>query len=348
MQKTKRNVNYDLMRVICMLFVVAIHVTQTPFSESTFWGSAVLVLLFSCNNIFFMLSGRFNLNYTIRNKEDYRRYYLKKLLTILFPYLFVTCLRSAFKMYVFKTADVSGGLLVYLKYTYEGLMSANSSNHLWFMYPLLGMLLGAPFLAKLLQRLTDWELNLLFALGIFWNVMQVYLTANLGIGFSYSGWLLSGWIFSFFAGYYIHRNVNQDNKKKWYLWGIAGFFITALGQWLIPAHFHYATDYSAAFLLFTMAFYIFMEREIVNQNEVIKRTIFFLARYSFLIYMLHGTVLSSVTPRIIITSSVKWNFIGSVIAAFVISLLLAILIDTCILHPLQTVLKIKWGLEEQA
>ena len=255
MQKINRDVNYDLMRVICMLFVIAVHVMPTPFSEETFWGSVCLILLLSSNHIFFLLSGRFNLNYHFQSKEDYRKYYLKKLLTIIFPYLFVTCLRSAFKMYVVHTADVSGGLGVYLKYTYEGFMSANSSNHLWFMYPLIGMLISAPFLAKLLQGLRDWELNLLFAIGVAWNAVRVYLTADFDIGFSYNSWMLSGWVLSFFAGYYIYRNVRQSNKKKWYLFGIAGFFISILGQWLIPEHFKYATDYSIAFLIFTMAYF---------------------------------------------------------------------------------------------
>lgn len=43
MQKIKRDVNYDLMRVICMLFVIAIHVTQMPFSEDTLRGSACII-----------------------------------------------------------------------------------------------------------------------------------------------------------------------------------------------------------------------------------------------------------------------------------------------------------------
>lgn len=347
MQKIKRDVNYDLMRVICMLFVIAIHVTQMPFSEDTLWGSACIILLFSCNNIFFFLSGRFNLNHTFECKEDYRKYYLKKLLTIVFPYLFVTCLRSAFKMYVVHTADVSGGPGVYLRYTYEGLMSANSSNHLWFMYPLIGMLLTAPFLAKLIQKLADWELNLLFAIGIIWNAVKVYLTADFDIGFSYNSWMLSGWMLSFFAGYYIYRNVNQENKKKWYIWGIAGFGVSVLGQWLIPEHFKNATDYSVAFLIFTMALYIFIEKEVVIKNETVKQIIFFLARYSFLIYLVHGTVLSSITPRIVITNSVKWNYAGSILAAFMISLLLAMVIDTCILHPVQAFFKRRWKLENE-
>ena len=73
MQKINRDVNYDLMRVICMLFVIAVHVMPTPFSEETFWGSVCLILLLSSNHIFFLLSGRFNLNYHFQSKEDYRK-----------------------------------------------------------------------------------------------------------------------------------------------------------------------------------------------------------------------------------------------------------------------------------
>lgn len=200
----RRDVNYDLMRVVCMIFVIMIH-TGRSFIENTFFATIFSTILFSCNSIFYMLSGRFNLNKTFLGKESYKRYYWKKIVSIVWPYVFLTCVLNLWDMYHNASWN---SILLFLKISYAKLMHENSSIHLWFMYPLIGMLISTPFLACMLQKLSDWELNLLLVVSLMWNVVSIYLTVDVNIGFSYSGFMLSGWMLHFFAGYYCCRIVN--------------------------------------------------------------------------------------------------------------------------------------------
>ena len=171
----------------------------------------------------------------LKNKNGYRTYYLKKMIYILFPYILVTCILSLWEMI---NNQYTITFLFFIKHTYSSFMTANANIHLWFMYPLLGMLLSAPFLAKMLNHMEDREIKLLFAIGIIWGVVSIYFTWDIGFGFSYLGWILSGWMMHFFAGYFCERIINEKNRKILYIVGAIGFVITVLGTWLIPERFY--------------------------------------------------------------------------------------------------------------
>lgn len=333
-----RDVNYDLMRVICMIFAISIH-TNRSFIESAFWAKSFNTMLFSCNSIFYMLSGRFNLNKTFLCKEDYKKYYWKKTISILYPYVFVTCILHLWDTY--RNASWNG-IVLFIKTTYVALMNSNVSGPLWFMYPLIGMLISTPFLARMFQKLSDWELNLLFCLSLMWNVVSIYLTIDFGIGFSYSGFILSGWIIPFFAGYYCQRIVNEKNKKKFYVAGLFGGIVTVLGQVLLPDNYCNAVDLAPAFVLFTIALFIFMEKEIKISNNVIRRIIGSVARHSFMIYMLHWKVIVYITPKIVRESSDIVSYLLNVMMTLFISMLLAIVLDRFIINPIQRLMS-RWA-----
>lgn len=332
---SKRNINCDLMRVISMIFVIAIHADRS-FIKTPFLEVVLSTILFTCNGIFYLLSGRFNLQTQFETRADYKKYYAKKTITILFPYILVSCLLSLWDILDSGTWE---GVALYAKRTYVTIMQTNASNHLWFMYGLIGMLLGAPFLAKMLQNMSNWELNLLFGSGIVWNIIFVYLCTDFNIGFSYNNWIFSGWIFYFFAGYYCVRVVNNLNKKRIYILGAVGFVITILGRYLIADHFLYATDLSVAFIVFTMAVYTFLDREITVKNMYMKKAIRFMSKYSFMVYMLHINVLHKVTPMIIAGESTFFKWIARILVTLIISMLLSILLNMIVIYPVQKLLK---------
>ena len=109
-------------------------------------------------------------------------------------------------------------------------MVNNSATHLWFMYPLIGMLISTPFLAKMFQTMKDQEIEIFFLVAILWNIVSIYLTLDIGVGFSYSGWILSGYIIYYFAGYFCKRIINDNNKKIMYTLGIIGFIVSVFGR----------------------------------------------------------------------------------------------------------------------
>jgi len=65
----KRNINCDLMRVVSMLFVIAIHVERS-FIKVSFLETVLSTILYTCNGMFFMLSGRFTLKKEFSCAED--------------------------------------------------------------------------------------------------------------------------------------------------------------------------------------------------------------------------------------------------------------------------------------
>ena len=332
-----REINCDLMRVMSMVFVIAIQVSRKPFENHRLLLIMMSTFLASCNSIFYMLSGKFNLKYKFSDKDDYRKYYIKKIISIIFPYVFVTCLLSMWDFY--QNQELVFSIKAYIKYTYTAFMTTNVSIHLWFMYPLIGMLLSAPFLAKMLQEMKNWELNILFAIALLWNFVSIYMTADIGIKFSYSGWLLSGWIISFFAGYYCDRIVNEKNKRKFYICGVAGYIVTVLGIWLIPENYKNAKDLAVAFVLFTMALYIFIDREIKVKNYQFNRIIRFLAKQSFIVYLIHWTIVRNIVPKFIKAESSTVYFLESVIVTLFISLIVGIFLNVCLINPIQNILR---------
>lgn len=64
-----RLTNYDFIRVIACIFVIMIHIEDKPFSFNI--RMIYTTVLFTSNGLFYMLSGKFNLERTYNSIEDY-------------------------------------------------------------------------------------------------------------------------------------------------------------------------------------------------------------------------------------------------------------------------------------
>lgn len=249
LEGNKRDIQLDLIRVISMILVIGVHCMKHPFSASPMLQNAFIRFMLACNGMFYMLSGRFALSTKCNTQKEYKNYYINKVCSIVFPMILVT-----FGIEISRDIYKNGFSLNiprYLKMVYEFIMTKNAQTHMWFMYPLIGMLLSAPFIAKMLDKIEDWELKLLFAIGMGWYIASTFLTVDFNIGFSYSGWLLQDFALYFFAGYFCKRIVNEENKKYWYILGVIGFLITVFGDYIFPVYQN-PTDISPAFLLYTI------------------------------------------------------------------------------------------------
>lgn len=327
-----RNFSLDFIRVMSMFFVIAVHTSPKPLSLSPTFLTAFQMLLLTCNSNFYMMSGELNLQKRFEGPEDYRNYYVNKGISILFPYLAVTFLLTLWSMVM------DGGAFSFLSYgkrVYVDLMERNGVTHMWFMYPLMGMLLSVPFLSKMLHNMEDYELHLMFGLGILWGIVRVYLTEDLGVGFGYSHWLLDSWLLTFFAGYYSKRVITQKNKRKWYSLGLACLTVNLLASCLIPQHYKFSTDLAPAFVIFVMTFYVFLKNEVRITNPLFQKILLFLSKHSFVIYLIHYHVISYITLRIVKSESSVVSFFSSVGVTFLISLVLAVIFHGCVLNPVQ-------------
>lgn len=78
-KKNKRDIKYETVRVVAMLFVITIHQLdplrlklQNPITYNIF-----SLILMTCNGMFFMLSGKFALQFNYEKEGCYKKYYKK-------------------------------------------------------------------------------------------------------------------------------------------------------------------------------------------------------------------------------------------------------------------------------
>ena len=327
-----RNSSLDFIRVMSMFFVIAVHTSPKPLSWSPTFLTAFQMLLLTCDSNFYMMSGELNLQKRFEGPKDYKDYYVNKGISILFPYLAVTFFLTLWSMVM---DGNSFSFLSYGKRVYVDLMEKNGVTHMWFMYPLMGMLLSVPFLSKMLHSMKEYELHLMFGLGICWGIVRVYLTEDLGVGFGYSHWLLDSWLLTFFAGYYSSRVITQKNKRMWYYLGLACLAINLLASCLIPEHYKFSTDLAPAFVIFVMTFYVFLKNEVRITHPLSQKILLFLSKYSFVIYLIHYHVISYITLRIVEVQSPVVSFFSGIGVTFLVSLVLAVILHVCFLNPVQ-------------
>lgn len=337
----KRDANYDFMRVLMSIFVICIH-TPLPKNiyDNYFLYCLVISFLFQCNGVFFMISGKFNLRKTFDSKNEYVNYYIGKFISIIVPYGIASCIIVLLEVLLLKEECNMNG---YIYRCIESFFSSSSRNHLhlWFMCNLIGMIVSAPFLAKMVNNMKNFELKVLFIVGIVWSIMSIYLTTNMGIEFGFKGFFIGEWSFIFFLGFFCDKVINERNIKIVYIVGIVGYITTILGQVYVE-HFVNATDLSTGFIMFTMSCYLFYERHIHIKNEVISKVFSYLGKYSFLAYMFHYFIVNNITSNIFDTRNGMIEFILCVATTFVMSYAISILVSFCVIKPVQKIILFVW------
>ena len=319
-----RDVRYDVIRVVAMMFVIAVHVNPKPFNSFPWFKDVFDYIVYTCNGMFFMLSGLFAMKKQYSTKEDYAVYYKKKLISIFVPYVIMTFLLHGYDYY--QSARVFD-LRMYIEETINQFTALNSEQHLWFMYSLIGLLVSAPFFSKMLHAMSDWEVKLLFWLSIGWNTVSIYLINDLGWNFHYGKWIMASWTIYFFLGYFHDRIIKKENKKFWYVMGITGFLITVLWQYLLPVENHSDKDFAPAYTFFVMGMYTFLLFEVKISWEWLKKVIAFFAKHSFTVYMIHYLILEMIGQRFYMGFSAKIGFVLTYAACFACSVGFAVIFD---------------------
>ena len=331
-----RDVRYDVIRVVAMMFVIAVHVNPKPFNSIPWFKDIFDYVIYTCNGMFFMLSGFFNMKKEFSTKEDYAVYYKKKITSILIPYVIMTFLLYGYEYYQSERIFKLG---LYVEETINQLTALNSEQHLWFMYSLIGLVMSAPFLGKMLHAMSDWELKLLFWLSIGWNAVSIYLINDLGWNFHYGKWLMASWTIYFFLGYFQNRMINQGNKKNWYLCGIVGFLITISWQYILPIENHSDKDFAPAYIFFVIAMYLFLLYEVSIKRTWVQKIVHYIAKHSFTVYMIHYLVIQLIGDRFYVGNSAKIGFVMTWLCCLMISLMSAVIFDFIVEKTIQNPLK---------
>ena len=322
----RRNVNYDFMRIVMFLYVVALHTTKcSVLNDNLMIRNLLDIFFFQCNAVFFMISGILNLNKKFETTKDYYQYYIKRIKTVILPYILV------FAIIMFAEHHVHRGdmpLREYFVFMGKALVQNDVYSHLWFLYTLIGFMISTPFLSKMLHAMKDEELKLLFIGMILWNLVSIYLCTDLGISMGVNGWLFSGWIWAYLTGFIIVRLKWERFELPIYLLGLVGYIVSVLGRTYIPG-FANSADLSVGFMLFAIASFCFMKQRI-KIGEKIGKTVSFFGKHAFTAYIINIYFMGHLTKRIVDSESGVGQWLCSLLVTFTTSLTVAAMLDLLI------------------
>lgn len=335
-----RQSNYDLLRIISTLAVVAFHVSKNVDNDTNI--SLVGFNICSLINIitrfsvpcFVMLSGAFILN-NERN-ADYKHFYAKSFYKIGIPLIIFSFLMLIISEVsaVLKGSGLAELVLSLLK---------GEFNNYWFMF----MLAGLYFLVPIIIRIKNTISKKCYTIGSFvWLLVAMIsqLTSTYSVAWSF------GIIFSF-VGYFLIGNVIYENMSRIKFKGL--YFIFAIISYVLLFVFrdstlfikHYENAYSSWFcpLIIISSICVF----IAFSGIKIKINLGKLSGYTYVIYLLHTKVyivLLKLFEKFI--PSVTGNYIVYIaivtILAFIISCIGAMIYDS-----LWSLLEKKFNLKEK-
>lgn len=332
MKETKREIQSDLIRVVAMLFVITLHVPTNLGERHVYWDNLKTIVILTCNGMFFMLSGKYNLRFQREKEHAYRNFYSKKTLSILVPFIIYTIV-----IYVCNIDIANWNFMVAVKDYMRILIERNATNHLWFMYQLIGMLVSAPFLAILLQSMKASDMKKLLWVALGWNFVSMTLIHDImGYQFYFTGWFLGGMIIYFILGFCLDKIITTK-KEIWIacVLGLAGLVITFIKQSFFENKFSGVHDLSPAYILFTIGMFIFLERVCIIKNRWLKTLIGFFAKHSFGVYVFHFYVIQWLGNRLHFPG-VRFEIVSyvlSIMVVFVLSFTMSFVVDTLICTP---------------
>ena len=331
--KKMRNMTDDLIRALSAIFVIMIHADNKPWKDIPVADAMAMTTIFFSNSFFFMLSGKYNIGQTFSTPNDYLVYYKKKIVDILFPYVFVSMLLSTCTLLLLPDMEIAGEgrdatqmLAYYIKFSIKGLFDISNSPHLWFMLHLTGFIVSAPFLSKMFHAMSNRELHVLLFVGVLWNTVAVLLFPLFSQEFSYRGWFLYGWIIHFCLGYYMSRVLDERNAKWFYIIGGIGFVLNVIGITFAPARFRNPFDLAPTFIFACAGAMAFLQQKVSVRGgaETVVKNV---AKHTFVIYMVHYFILRNVAPLVTDALPQKIHFVADVAITFALSLTVAVVLD---------------------
>lgn len=333
-KSNERDIAADTVRVIAMFFVIFVHVSMAGYPMVL--NNVCSALYLTCNGLFFMLSGKFNLRFIGNTAKDYGRYYLKKLITIGFPFVFFSGVITLYTKHTY-------GLGIVVKSFVKGMFDGTVSGHLWFMFPLIGMLISVPFLSKMIATLNKSERKILIFVALLWEGIRAFLAKDIcRTEFCYSGWFLDSWPIYFVLGYVIDSVVETDKgKKRLILAGGICYIFTVIQKTFIPEYSFNIFDRSPIYIITTAGMYELISRLGRKIKGVFCSVIAFLAKHSFSVYFIHFSFISAVEKHYTLNLGAFGNRTVKIMLVIVCSVFCATVIDTILINPVINFLKKK-------
>ncbi len=282
----EKDLRFELIRCIAMLFVLAVHNKPNLFVEDSFLGELEESTFRACNGLFFMLSGRFALSSDFDSLREIKSFYWKRFSALLPPFIIFGTLNTLMDLI---RGEESWNFAVFVKASLKGLMGEWSGTHLWFMFTMIGFILIAPIIGKALQSFKDEVLTFFMIMIFIWIALIVFLDKDFGYKFAYSN-IFYGWLFFFVLGYYENRVLQKSKHRK--VFAICGLIALVANVILIKLpdtwYISGGHDLSPIYICYVFGLYIFLkDLNIAKASGVVKKAVLFLSAQSYVIYLSH-------------------------------------------------------------
>lgn len=327
-----RDTAYEKIRVIAMILTIAVHCSGSLEKETVseqYLYDILSTIFFTCNGLFFMLSGKFALAAKCESFNEYYRYYTKKILTLIIPILFYMFLRTIYD-------NGLGFLQLSFWKTYiKNVLSGYAGNEYWFLYTIMGLILLAPFLNKMVRGLKKGEIYLFLSFCLLYNATITY-GPYFNLSFSWN-FIFGSWVFYFFLGYLLEKIIDTPKKENLIiLMGILSLVITFIqkqGDYI--KHIH---DLAPTFTFIVCAmFFLLKKGHHIKNNTFLNTLIIKCGRYSLAVYMVHNPVRWFLvdTMHLPISGNFLLSLLMLIACTLIVSFILAIICENTFVRALK-------------
>lgn len=326
----------DNLRVLAMIAVIIGHVSGPilheygSVSDSTWWiGNIYDSMIRFSIPVFTMLTGALMLS-----KEYELTYFLKKRFTrILLPFIFWSLIYISIEFITKMNNGTQISIIEMCKFVVLRLLKGGSAVHLWYVYMIIGIYLVFPIINKWIIHSTNKEIIyfLIFCtIGIFFRIPvlnELYPKIDLSYFSGYLGYVI--------LGYFLTTKIDYRKKMLPLVLFLLGIIATMVGTYIVTKEkgFFYEGFYSAfspTVILASIGFFLLIKNWDFK-SKIWTKTIQFISKYSYGIYLSHFLVLI-----FLYRIGLDWSFISPIISIPIITTI-CLVISLCITFVLHKI-----------
>lgn len=324
------------LRAVATFSVIFLHVSSGILSQygsvSNFiwWtGNIYDSIVRFCVPSFLMLTGALMLN----KNYELNDFLKKKFFRIVLPFMFWSFFYISFALKNKLSQKPEMSIFEILKWSFN-LFKNGSSFHLWYVYMIIGIYLFIPILNKWIQNANEKEILYFIFLWLFTLLIELPFLSKLKINIDLT--YFTGFLGYLVLGYYLSIKKFRFSKKATKLIATSLIFLgvitTILGTYFLSKRdgqfnsFFY--DYlTINVLIATVGFFLFFKNLNIS-NCIILKTINFISKYSYGIYLVHILVL-----KFMETLGINYKFIEPIFA-IPLTTLICLLISTLVIYSI--------------
>jgi len=318
MEKSKRYIYMDFLKLIASFAVVTLHSSGGNFSFVHIYPSLIVTILVQvifCVGvpIFFMESGATILSY--RQRYGTKVYVNKRIKKVVIPFVFWSCFGYVYLLLFHQISNYSVSDFVY-RFLFGEIVAPY-----WFFYNLIGFYICAPFLSKIMLKKNKNLILYIILVSIFIKALlpSIFTFMSMPIpGFISSVPMMGEYLEYFILGWYINQfDISSKNEKLLLICGVTSLCITIVATPIVSIHVGYIYkpiyDIANIFTVMIMINIFVLSKKIDNIQffNKYKKIIQKISGLTFGVYLIHPFLLEIVNrfnsleqtgvPHIIVT-----------------------------------------------